>query len=117
MAKTRTKHMGYVDNLDVDNSATAPELDHTAFCPAWATLPLSAHKQTQDRLIKMEVDLVGSLVALADEIETGSSAPPKPLPALPHMSLADFNKALPSRLTALQEDLDRQINRIRSLLF
>ena len=88
---------------------------------AWAVqtpqLGFPAHKQTQDRLIKLEVDLVGGLVALADEIETGSSAPPKALPALPHMSLADFNKALPSRLTALQEDLERQINRIRSLLF
>lgn len=94
-----------------------PELDHAAFCPDWPnTVPLSAYKETQDRLIKLEVELVGSIVALADEIETGNSAPPKALPALPHMSLAHFNKALPSRLTALQEGIERQINRIRSLL-
>lgn len=100
--------------VDIKNQ---PALDHAEFCPDWAAESLPAHKQTQDRLIKMETNLLGDLVALADEIETGSSAPPKALPALPHMSLADFNKDLPSRLTALQGDIERQISRIRSLLF
>lgn len=131
------------------------EIENAWVAPA---LGLPAHKQTQDRLIKMEIDLVGGLTALADKIEytqfreairtghpdlyqylpdrfdlsqwqefatrlmeklieTGNSAPPKPIPDSTHMSLADFNKALPSRLTALQEDIERQINRISSLLF
>lgn len=79
---------------------------------------LPAHEQTQDRLISLETVLLRRLTALADKIDTGNEPPLAANPVVtPHMSLADFNKALPSRLTALQGNLQDQINRINSLLF
>lgn len=99
-------------NTDSGNDTIDPEFECQAFAVA-----LPAYKQTQDRLIRLEISLLGRLTALADEIETGTSGSPRPVPAPPYLSLSDFNKTLPFRLVGLQEDLEHQISRIRSLLF
>lgn len=82
-----------------------------------APVALPPFKQAQDRLIHMETRLLDRLKALADRLDTDNISAEGVVLSPPYVSLADFNKDLPSRLTALEESLFEQINRIETLLF